>query len=114
MSAIVGPQFYCGRLTFKVPLLADWPSYQAVHTENHCQMFDKYIPEGRKLDLERETIAEKRKYMEYVHANLASEFWGGAPRQEHGMQRLLRGIQQIIENVKFHLDQLWTSAHWSL
>ena len=52
--------------------------------------------------------------MECVHANLASEFWGGAPRQEHGMQRLLRGIQQIIENVKFHLDQLWTSTHWSL
>ena len=106
MNTIVGAQFYCGRLAFKVPLLADWPSYQAVHMENHCQIFDKYTTQGRKLELEREIVAKKRRYMEYLHANLASEFWGGAPRQEHGMQRLLRGIQQIIENIKFQLDQL--------
>ena len=94
-------QFYCGRLVLNFPPLADWPSYTDLIQVDRCRMLDGCgcISQGPKLL--GEAVAQRNRYMEYLHRNLASEFWGGAPKQENGMQSLLRGIQNIVDQVRF-------------
>ena len=99
ISAMKGSQLNCGRLIFELPFLTGWPSSHQ-HGDNYCHVLqNQKLHTG--LVLGRGTLAQKNKYVEYLHTYLASEFWGGAPKQEQGMRRLFRGMQQIVKNVIF-------------
>lgn len=96
-----GSQLSCGRLIFELPFLIDWPSNHQLHGDNYCHVLQNQKLHTAGLVLGQGALAQKNKYVEYLHTYLSSEFWGGAPKQEQGMRRLFQGIQRIVKNVMF-------------